>query len=88
MGTIESRTLHALVDAAIDGLPPGTQAAPRSIVEIGSAHTVVLLDGAAAVRIGRDPGTAAAMRKRQQLVDSIPESQAVTRANTWLRERL
>ncbi|MCQ1953664.1 phosphotransferase [Arthrobacter sp. zg-Y238] len=74
MGTIESRTLHALVDAAIDGLPPGTQAAPRSIVDIGSAHIVVLLDGAAAVRIGRGPGTAAAMRKRQQLVDSIPKS--------------
>ncbi|MCC9205005.1 phosphotransferase family protein [Arthrobacter sp. zg-Y769] len=74
MGTIENRSLHALVDAAIEGLPPAAQAAPRSIVEIGSAHTVVLLDGTAAVRIGRDPATAAAMRKRQQLVDSIPES--------------
>ncbi|MCQ2001036.1 phosphotransferase family protein [Arthrobacter zhaoxinii] len=74
MGTIENRTLHALVDAAVEGLPPAAQAAPRSIVEIGTAHIVVLLDGNAAVRIGRNPGMAPAMRKRQQLVDSIPES--------------
>ncbi|MCC9174883.1 hypothetical protein [Arthrobacter sp. zg-Y179] len=39
MGTIESRKLHALVDAAIEGLPPAAQAAPRLIVDIGSAHT-------------------------------------------------
>ncbi|MCQ1987091.1 phosphotransferase family protein [Arthrobacter sp. zg-Y844] len=74
MGTIESRTLHILVDAAVEGLPPAAQAAPRLTVDIGSAHTVVLLDGTAAVRIARDPDTAAAMRKRQQLVDSIPDS--------------
>ncbi|MCQ1995755.1 phosphotransferase [Arthrobacter sp. zg-Y1171] len=43
-------------------------------MDIGSAHTVVLLDGTAAVRIARDSDTAAAMRKRQKLVDSIPDS--------------
>ena len=74
MGTVKSRTLHAVVDAAIEKLCPAAQSAPRSIVDIGTAHTVVLLDGTAAVRIARDPKMASLMRTRQQLVDSIPDS--------------
>lgn len=66
--------LHAIVDVAIAGLPPAAQAAQRSVVDIGSAHMVVLLPGSAAVRVARDPGTAAVMRKRQQLMDCIPTS--------------
>ncbi|WP_461169568.1 phosphotransferase family protein [Arthrobacter sp. Z1-15] len=66
--------LHDIVDLAVDGLPPGAQAAQRTVVDLGTAHTVVLLRGYAAVRVRRDLGTAAGMRRRQQLVDSIPAS--------------
>ncbi|WP_159803236.1 phosphotransferase family protein [Arthrobacter zhaoguopingii] len=74
MGSIEDGRLHDVVDAAVGGLPPAAQAAARSVVDIGSAHVVVLLDGSAAVRVGRDPDMAATMRKRQELVDRIPAS--------------
>ncbi len=66
--------LQSVVDLAIEGLSPAAQAAQRRVVEIGSAHIVVLLDGTAAVRVGRDPNMAVEMRKRQELVDSIPAS--------------
>lgn len=74
MGKSVDGVLHAIVDLAVDGLPPGAQAAQRTVVDIGSAHTVVLLAGHAAVRVGRAPASAAAMRRRQQLVDGIPGS--------------
>ncbi|WP_227904745.1 phosphotransferase [Arthrobacter zhangbolii] len=74
MGSMEDGILHSIVDIAIKDLSPAAQAAQRQVAEIGSAHIVVLLHGAAAVRIGRDPRMDVEMRKRQELVDSIPVS--------------
>lgn len=74
MGSIGKGSLQSIVDLAIEGLSPAAQSAQRQVVEIGSAHIVVLLDRTAAVRVGRDPGMAVKMRKRQELVDGIPAS--------------
>lgn len=74
MGSVGNNSLHSIVDLAIEGLSPAAQAVQCQVVEIGSAHIVVLLEGTAAVRMGRDPNMAVEMRKRQELVDSIPVS--------------
>ncbi|MGO2051872.1 MAG: aminoglycoside phosphotransferase family protein [Glutamicibacter sp.] len=64
--------LTSIVDSVIADLPSKARGARREIVEEGSAHIVVLLEQQAAVRIARDKFTGDQMRRRQELVDSIP----------------
>lgn len=64
--------LTSIVDSAVIDLPSKARAAQRQVVEEGSAHVVVLLEGQAAVRIARDKFTGDRMRRRQELVDMIP----------------
>jgi Phosphotransferase enzyme family len=64
--------LTSIVDSAVIDLPSKARAAQRRVVEEGSAHVVVLLEGQAAVRIARDKFTGDRMRRSQEIVDMIP----------------
>jgi hypothetical protein len=69
---VVSSDLTTIVDAVVSDLPARVRAARRTVVEEGSAHVVVLLEGLAAVRITRDKFTGDQLRRRQELVDCIP----------------
>lgn len=64
--------LETIIETAISGLPLRIRRAQRRTINEGSAHVVVLLEDHAAVRVTRDMFTANKLRRRQQLVDSIP----------------
>ncbi|PRB68785.1 phosphotransferase [Arthrobacter sp. MYb213] len=67
-----SVSIETIVEAAIAGLPLRIRRAQRTTINEGSAHVVVLLEDHAAIRVTRDLFTAHKLRRRQQLVDSIP----------------
>lgn len=67
-----SPELTTIVDSAVAELSARARDARRTVVEEGSSHVVVLLEGQAAVRITRDKFTGDQLRRRQQLVDCIP----------------
>ncbi|HJX78722.1 phosphotransferase family protein [Glutamicibacter sp.] len=69
-----SVSLETIVETAIAGLPLRVRRAQRTIINDGSAHVVVLLEDQAAIRVTRDMFTAHKLRRRQQVVDSIPSN--------------
>lgn len=73
-----SVSLEAIVETAVSELPLRIRRAQRTIINEGSAHVVVLLEDYAAVRVTRDLFTANKLRRRQQLVDSIPSDLGLT----------
>ena len=73
-----SVSLETIVATAVSGLPLRIRRAPRTTINEGSAHLVVLLGEHAAVRVARDRFTASRLRQRQQLVDSLPSGIGLT----------
>lgn len=73
-----SVSLETIVETAISGMPLRIRRAQRTTINEGSAHVVVLLEDYAAVRVTRDMFTAHKIRRRQQLVDSIPSGIGLT----------
>jgi hypothetical protein len=72
-GFAAPRNTAAVVDAVLAQLPTALQGLDQRVIDGGSAHRIVLIGDAAAIRIARDEGAGALMTRRQRLVDSLPE---------------
>lgn len=62
-----------VLQAVLDELPKRVASLERRRVDEGSAHVVFLIGTHAVIRIARSPNAEAAMRRSQELVDSLPE---------------